>query len=71
MRIWSLYPKYLDAKGFVTVTHKQMKFEMNHLLKKLKIRDPERFQRLSGEIIIDRSSSIRYGRWKNRRMRNN
>ena len=53
MRIWSLHPKYLDVKGFVTVTYKQMKFEMNHLLKKLKIRDPERYQRLSGKIMIN------------------
>ena len=124
MRIWSLHPKYLDAKGLValwreallakqvlegktkgyknhpqlnrfkksgnavgcinqyltsvyenslergynfnknkvnrdfiptklTVTDKQIKFEMKHLLKKLEARDPERFHRLSRKIKID------------------
>ena len=124
MRIWSLHPKYLDAKGFValwreallakhvlegkttgyknhpqlnrfkdsgnpvdwinqyltvvyknslergynfsknkinlafiptilTVTDKQMKFEMEHLLKKLEKRDPERFHKLSRKVKID------------------
>jgi hypothetical protein len=124
MRIWSLHPKYLDAKGLValwresllakqvlegktigyknhpqlirfknswnavgcinqyltsvyenslergynfnknkanldfmptklTVTDKQIKFEMKHLLKKLKTRDPERFHKLSRKIKID------------------
>jgi hypothetical protein len=124
MRIWSLHPKYLDAKGFValwresilakkvlegktkgyknhpqlnrfkssgnavdcinqylaavyenslergynfnkniiksdfirtrlTVTDKQMEFEMKHLLKKLEKRDPECFQKLSHELKID------------------
>jgi hypothetical protein len=124
MRIWSLHPKYLDAKGLValwresllakqvledntkgyknhpqlnrfknsgnavgcinqylaavyensvergfnfnknkinpdfvpsrlTVTDKQIKFEMKHLLKKLETRDPERFHKLSYKIKID------------------
>jgi len=124
MRIWSLHPKYLDAKGFValwrdallarrvlegrtkgyrnhpqlnrfksadnavgcinqylavvyenslergyhfdknkinmdfsptmlTVTDRQIKFEMNHLLKKLETRDPERFKQLSYLSKID------------------
>jgi len=124
MRIWSLHPKYLDAKGFValwresllakhvlegktegykyhpqlnrfkssgnavdcinqyltavyenslergynfnknkinpyfistklTVTDKQLKFEMNHLLKKLEKRDPELFHKLSHLVKID------------------
>jgi hypothetical protein len=37
----------------LTVTDKQMKFEMDHLLKKLESRDPERFHNLSGEVKID------------------
>ncbi len=124
MRIWSLHPKYLDAKGLValwresllakhvlegktegyryhpqlnrfkssgnavgcinqyltavyenslergynfnknkinpylipiklTVTDKQLKFEMNHLLKKLEKRDPELFHKLSHLEKID------------------
>lgn len=124
MRIWSLHPKYLDAKGFValwreallakkvlegstkgykshpqlerfiisgnavgfinqylsavydnslergynfdknkishdflsvrlTVTDKQLKFEMGHLLKKLETRDPERFHWVSQVVRID------------------
>jgi hypothetical protein len=124
MRIWSLHPKYLDAKGLValwresllakkvlegktkgykyhpqlnrfknsgdavscinqyltavyenslergynfnknkinsefistrlTVTDKQMKFEMEHLLKKLEKRDPERFHTMSHIEKID------------------
>ena len=124
MRIWSLHPKYLDAKGLValwresllakqvlegktkgyknhpqlnrfknsgnavgcinqyltsihenslergynfnknkvnlnfiptklTVTDKQMKFEMELLLRKLETRDPERFHKLSRRIKID------------------
>ncbi len=124
MRIWSIHPRYLDAKGFValwreallarqvlegktkgyrnhpqlnrfksslnavdcinqylaavyenslergynfdknkinpdfiptmlTVTDRQIKFEMNHLLKKLESRDPERFKKLSHISKID------------------
>ena len=124
MRLWSLHPKYLDAKGFValwresllakkvlegrtkgytnhpqlsrfkssgnpvgcinqylsavyenslergynfnkkkvnadftptklTVTDRQMKFEMKHLLKKLETRDPERFIKFSAISKID------------------
>ena len=124
MRIWSLHPKYLDAKGLIalwreallakrvlegktigyknhpqlnrfkdsdnsvdcinqyltavyenslergykfdknkinldfvptklTVTEKQMKFELEHLLKKLQTRDPERFHKFSHEVKID------------------
>jgi hypothetical protein len=124
MRIWSIHPRYLDAKGFValwreallarqvlegktkgyrshpqlnrfknsgravdcinqylaavyeislergynfdknkiytdfipttlTVTDKQIKFEMGHLLKKLETRDPERFKELSLMSKID------------------
>jgi len=124
MRIWSLHPKYLDAKGIValwreallarkvlegktrgyqnhpqlirfrnsgfeieainqylavvyedslkrgyhfdrrkinwnfkpntlTVTDKQLKYEMNHLLKKLKTRDPELYLSFSGETRIE------------------
>jgi hypothetical protein len=124
MRIWSLHPKYLDAKGIValwreallaknvlegrtrgyknhpqltrfknsgfavdainhylsivyedalkrgyhfnsskinwnfkpialTVTDMQLKYEMNHLLKKLKIRAPELFLNLSAETHIE------------------
>jgi hypothetical protein len=124
MRIWSLHPKYLDAKGLValwreallakrvmegntigyknhpqlnrfkdsdnsvdcinqylsalyknslergynfnqnkinldfiptkiTVSDKQIKFEFEHLLKKLETRDPERFHKLSYKIKID------------------
>lgn len=124
MRIWSLHPKYLDAKGIValwresllakkvlegktrgyqhhpqltrfrnsgfaldginqylsvvyedalrrgydfdrskinwnfksialTVTDKQLKYEMNHLLNKLKTRDPELYLRFSGETRIE------------------
>lgn len=124
MRIWSLHPKYLDAKGVValwretllaknvlagktkgyknhpqlerfkksggaldainlylvsvyedslerayhfkrekinwkhksislSVTDGQLEYEMNHLLRKLKQRDPERFKSLSREINIE------------------
>jgi hypothetical protein len=127
MRIWSIHPKYLDAKGLValwresllakqvlegktkgykdhpqlnrfknsgngvgcinqyltavyenslergynfniskinpdfepailTVTDRQLKFEMNHLLKKLETRDPERFRKLSGIEKIEAHS---------------
>jgi hypothetical protein len=130
MRIWSLHPKYLDAKGLValwresllakqvlegktkgyknhpqlirfknsgnavdcinqyltsvyacslergyhfdknkvnsafvptklTVTDKQIKFELKHLLKKLEARDPERFDKLSLNIKIDANPLFR------------
>jgi hypothetical protein len=130
MRIWSLHPKYLDAKGLValwreallakkvlegktkgyknhpqlirfknsgnavgcinqyltsvyenslergynfnkgkvnpafiatqlTVTDKQMKFEMEHLLKKLEARDPELFHELSLKIKIEANPLFR------------
>jgi hypothetical protein len=37
----------------LTVTDKQMKFEMKHLLKKLEMRDPARFKKLSYVLKID------------------
>ena len=58
MRIWSLHPKYLDAKGVValwreTLLAKNVLEEMNHLLMKLKKRDPERFQSLCTETHFE------------------
>jgi Pyrimidine dimer DNA glycosylase len=44
-------PDFIPTK--LTVTDRQIKFEMKHLLKKLKTRDPERFHRLSHIIKID------------------
>ncbi|MFZ0282850.1 MAG: pyrimidine dimer DNA glycosylase/endonuclease V [Bacteroidales bacterium] len=44
-------PNFTPAK--LTVTKKQIKFEMRHLLNKLETRDPERFRRLSRKIKID------------------
>jgi hypothetical protein len=41
-------PDFIPAK--LTVTDKQLKYEMEHLLKKLKARDPERFHKLSLRI---------------------
>ena len=57
MRIWSLHPKYLDAKGLVALwretllarnvlenkTKGQVQYEFDHLLGKLKTRDHERY----------------------------
>lgn len=37
----------------LTVTDRQIKFETDHLLKKLENRDPERFRMLSREVKID------------------
>jgi hypothetical protein len=37
----------------LTVTDKQIKFEMKHLLRKLKTRDPEKFQKLSWKRKIN------------------
>jgi Ni,Fe-hydrogenase maturation factor len=37
----------------LSVTDKQIKYEMEHLLKKLKTRDQELFSSLSGKIKID------------------
>jgi hypothetical protein len=37
----------------LTVTDKQLKYEMKHLLKKLEKRDPERFHKLSNLVRID------------------
>ncbi len=37
----------------LTVTEHQVKFETVHLLEKLKKRDPERYQKLSQETLID------------------
>jgi hypothetical protein len=44
-------PNFMPTR--LTVTDKQIKFEKNHLLKKLETRDPERFHKLSHKIKID------------------
>ena len=44
-------PDFIPTK--LTVTDKQMKFELEHLLKKLESRDPEQFHKLSHEAKID------------------
>ena len=43
----------------LTVTDKQIKFEMKHLLMKLEARDPERFHKLSLKIKIDANPLFR------------
>jgi Pyrimidine dimer DNA glycosylase len=43
----------------LTVTDKQIKFEMKHLLKKLETRDPERFHKLSHKTTIDANPLFR------------
>jgi hypothetical protein len=43
----------------LTVTDKQLKFEMEHLLKKLETRDPERFHKLSRKRKIDANPLFR------------
>jgi len=50
-------PDFIPTK--LTVTDKQIKFEMKHLLKKLEARDPERFHKLSPEIKIDANPLFR------------
>ncbi len=44
-------PDFIPTK--LTVTDKQMKFEFEHLLKKLEPRDPEQFHKLSHEADIE------------------
>lgn len=44
-------PNFIPTK--LTVTDKQIKFEMEHLLTKMETRDPERFHKLSRKVKID------------------
>ena len=50
-------PDFIPTK--LTVTDKQLKYEMEHLLKKLKARDQERFHKLSLRIRIDANPLFR------------
>jgi len=50
-------PDFMPTK--LTVTDKQIKFEMKHLLKKLEARDPEQFHKLSLKIEIDANPLFR------------
>lgn len=44
----------LENTSFIlTVTTGQLKYEMNHLLKKLKLRDTDRYHKLSGVLDIE------------------
>ena len=42
-----------DSSPTLTVTQGQINYELNHLLKKLKLRDPEKYQQLLNESKID------------------
>jgi hypothetical protein len=50
-------PDFMPTR--LTVTEKQIKFEMNHLIMKLETRDPERFHKLSSERKIDANPLFR------------
>jgi hypothetical protein len=50
-------PDFIPTK--LNVTDKQIKYEMKHLLMKLKARDPERFHKLSLETEIDANPLFR------------
>ena len=62
MRLWSLHPSYLDARGLVALWREgllaqavlkgrtrgyQLRFERDHLMAKLRIRDPAAARRLT------------------------
>ncbi|MFC2093909.1 pyrimidine dimer DNA glycosylase/endonuclease V [Bacteroidota bacterium] len=45
--------KRIELRNIVTVTKGQLKFELEHLLKKLNIRDPEKFNEIKKLNIIN------------------